>query len=505
MRLIPLVLVSTVPLAFGEAAVAQMSAKLDCSEGGVACSYYTPPNYDATKAYPMIIYLHGAGQRGTTQGHLQEWNDVLNAVLAAQAQNPAIVVAPQCPPTPKWVDPGGGQEDQQWVLSSWEQGATYDLMTVPESDALKKVRAIITTLQARHKVDPDRIYVTGWSMGGYGTWDLLARTPGLFAGGLPVMGGAPIAAAPTMRNMAVWAIHNADDTSVPPQSDRQMFMALARAGARPYYLEGATGGHFNLRLSQTHYTWLYAQRRDVPATAHPNLKFDPQGTNFAAPTMVTITSTLPGASIRYTTDGTLPSATTGAAAAGPITLDKSTILMAAAFSGSGNSQVVVYHSELYVIGNTPVPDTVTGTWDGGVPPPPDAGPRADGGGGRAGGGAGGTTGAGGAVGAGGAGGRSAGMAGAGGGSSGAGGSPSTGGRAGGGAAGSSAMGSGGGSSPGAGGGGAVTTTDAGTGPTGTGSESGCSCALGASPAPASGLVVLVVLGWLLASRRRRGA
>ncbi len=313
-----------------------------CTPDGLPCRFWMPDGYDATKPYPLVVYLHGAGQAGTdNKKHVDEWNDVLNPLLSASTRKtyPAFIVAPQAPSV--WVD---------WA---WEKGS-YDINAVPESATLKKVLATITALRGQYNVDPNRLYVVGYSMGGEGTWDLVARHPDMFAGALPVFGVAAPNAAPRLRNTAVWAFHNADDGSVRPDSDRQMFRAMAAAGARPLYTEGATGGHFGFSGygNAAVLPWLFLQRRGVPATMPPHLVFAPASASVASPPTISLTSSLTNAQIRYTTDGTVPTATTGMAYAAPFMLQTSTVVIATAVSGTST----IHHAEPYVVGGAPLPD-----------------------------------------------------------------------------------------------------------------------------------------------------
>jgi poly(3-hydroxybutyrate) depolymerase len=361
-----------------------------CAQDGMPCLYWAPEGADPTAKLPLVLYLHGAGQAGTDgKKHVDDWADLLRPYLAAANRKayPAYVVAPQCPGV--WVD---------WP---WAKGS-YDVNAVPESASLKKVLAIVEALRAKHPIDPDRIYVTGYSMGGEGTWDLIARHAELFAAAVPVFGVGPPNAAPRLRNLAIWSFHNADDGAVPVSSDRELFRAIAAAGGRPLYSESRTGGHFGFSApnSPDVMAWMFKQRRSTPVQPSPQLAFTPPGGAHAAAPLVTLSSSLARVELRYATNGGLPSATTGQLYAGPFPLPTSAILTATATSGTHT----VHHAAPFVVGNTPLPDGAVLT------PPADAGAPGDarqadaraGGGGV--GGAGGSGGAGGASGAAGSGG-----------------------------------------------------------------------------------------------------
>lgn len=397
------VLIGSCAVVSAARAQAPLPPGLDCTHDGMACKLWVPEGYDPAQKRPLVVYLHGIAQRGIDNVKPSSQQNSLLArflpPMLGQAEQPFVLV-PQC------------RADEMWVNVPLATGS-YDLNRVPESAALKKVRALIANVGGQYSIDPDRIYVVGYSMGGYGAWDMIARTPEMFAGATPVSGGGPPAAAAAMKDVAVWASHNGDDPAVSPASDRQMFRALALAGGRPYYTEPGTGGHTDRHGASSSAGWLMGQRRGVPAIpALPGLplRFEPQGGMSPGPIAVTIQTTYRGV-IRYTTDGTLPTATIGTEYTGPVMLSSSAILTAVVVAeGMGNagpSQLLNYHAQTYVIGDTPLPDAGFEPEDAGAPEldsgaggtAPDAGAAGEGGSAMAGGGGGGP-GAGGATGGG---------------------------------------------------------------------------------------------------------
>ena len=113
-------------------------------------------------------------------------------------------------------------------------------------------------------IDAKRVYVTGLSMGGYGTWDLLARKPELFAAGVPVCGGADEATAEAVKGVPVWAFHGAKDGVVKPARSKNMVAALEKAGAKPKFTEYPTVGHdaWNPAYKDpAMFAWLFAQKK----------------------------------------------------------------------------------------------------------------------------------------------------------------------------------------------------------------------------------------------------
>src|SRR5262249_5923284 len=151
--------------------------KLIFKENGKELPYrlMKPEGYDASKKYPLVIFLHGAGERGTDNEKQLVHGVPQFASKENREKYPCFLIAPQCP------------DKQSWVNVDW----SAEPHTIPKepAESAKLVLNLIQSLQKEYSVDPKRIYITGLSMGGYGTWDLLARKPELFAAAVPICGG----------------------------------------------------------------------------------------------------------------------------------------------------------------------------------------------------------------------------------------------------------------------------------------------------------------------------
>lgn len=369
----------------------------DCSQSGLGCRYWPPPAYDPSKRYPLVLYLHSAGDAGSNNtSQVDGWGSFPRQFLddARRAKYQFFFLAPQAP-----TDEG----DSRWVNWDWSKGS-YDINAIPESTSMKVAMTMLDALTAQFSVDLDRVYVVGESMGGFGTWDALSRHPERFAGGIPTDGGGSPQAAARLTNMAVLSAHYGMDGSVPVSSDREMFAALARAGGRPLYVEVAQAAHGvagAINGQDSLYEWLFSQRRGVPPSTSPELlDFSPAGGAFASPTDVTLSSAASTAAVsssgvspvwRFTTDGSVPTPTSGTAYASPIHLSTSTILEAAVFLPDDDGDRSIYHAAPFQIGDTPLPGGAV------LGPPPPAGNAGTGATTAGGAGAGGTSAAGGAV------------------------------------------------------------------------------------------------------------
>jgi predicted peptidase len=159
----------------------------------------------------------------------------VNGVLAfcdpkLQKQHPTFVVYPQCP------------DGARWVEAPWQLGR-YQVDEVPLSRPLGAAIELVDALASELTVDPKRLLVAGLSMGGYGTWDLMARFPDRVAGAMPVCGGGDPGKAAAMARVPVWAFHGADDPVVPVAGSRLMVAALKQAGGKVRYTEYPKLGH----------------------------------------------------------------------------------------------------------------------------------------------------------------------------------------------------------------------------------------------------------------------
>jgi predicted peptidase len=169
--------------------------------------------------YPLVIFLHGAGERGNdNEKHLKHIQILFTTNIFNKF--PCYVIAPQCP------------KKQMW--SEFMAGKPFNATpTRPMQLFLQVLDKVIK----ENAIDPSRIYVTGVSMGGFGTWDLLYRFPGRFAAAVPICGGADEKIAPQIKHIPVWVFHGASDNTVPPARSRTMVEALRRAGGNPGYTE----------------------------------------------------------------------------------------------------------------------------------------------------------------------------------------------------------------------------------------------------------------------------
>ncbi|MBN2413549.1 carbohydrate binding domain-containing protein [candidate division KSB1 bacterium] len=184
-----------------------------------------PPDfYDPNKKYPLVLALHGAGERGDdNEIHIEVHHMATSWADSANQKNyPCFVLAPQCP------------TDERWVDNDWSEGE-YSIANTPISNELLTVNDLIDSLMQEFSIDTNRLYITGLSMGGYGTWDYICRYPDKFAAAIPMSGGGDSTYAAKIAHIPIWVFHGEKDTTVPPSGSRDMIAALERVGRHPVY------------------------------------------------------------------------------------------------------------------------------------------------------------------------------------------------------------------------------------------------------------------------------
>jgi predicted peptidase len=189
-----------------------------------------PEGYDPAKKYPMILFLHGAGERGKDNEAQLKHGGSLFTNPENRKKFPAIVVAPQCPKIDFWARIGFRQGDSLG-------GFTFP-SEQPIGKALNLVSMLVDSMVAGKNVNTQKVYVGGLSMGGMGTFELLWRKPKTFAAAFPICGGGDSQKVTEYASgFPVWVFHGDADKTVSVSNSRLMVGALKAAGARVKYTE----------------------------------------------------------------------------------------------------------------------------------------------------------------------------------------------------------------------------------------------------------------------------
>jgi predicted peptidase len=197
---------------------------------------FRPPHSSAkTQTVPLVVYLHGGGECGSDNVRQLQGLPSLLCEETMRKLYPCAVLVPQCP-----------------LPGDWAQ--QLDAHT----DLLDAVAQVIDDVLTDSRIDPNRIYLTGQSLGGFGSWELAVRVPARFAAVVPICGGGDEGRAARLVHVPVWAVHGEDDDVIAASETRAMIDAMKSAGGQPHYLELPGVGHDS-------WTAVYRQDSDVLA------------------------------------------------------------------------------------------------------------------------------------------------------------------------------------------------------------------------------------------------
>jgi poly(3-hydroxybutyrate) depolymerase len=231
--------------------------------GGGSMPYrvFLPESYTPTANLPVVLYLHSAAERGTSVNHIFSnnyggftWTNDWVGHLVNETQtgdHQAILVMPQSGLGNVWNSMTAGDN---WGVGNYNN-ATQNAH--PITKQLQGAVDIVGNVLNTYSTNENRVYVTGPSMGGFGTWDALARFPQMFAAAAPLAGGGNYqAAATTFANKPVWMMHGAVDGLIPASNTDQLYQAMQNGGGSPIYSRIPNEGHggFDLFYTPNYYT-----------------------------------------------------------------------------------------------------------------------------------------------------------------------------------------------------------------------------------------------------------
>ncbi len=227
---------------------------------GATMTYYLhiPSKYDPSQSYPLVLLLHGTGEAAMPNAtprqnaslllddsYVKVWSG-----SSVQSRWPSFILVPQVVVPSRWTNARPGKP-------------TYTLLPQPEP-SLQMVMDILASVQAHYSINPQRIYLTGISMGGDGSWEAAERWPTVFAAVVPVAGAGDPTHAADLVNVPVWAFQSAEDRFIPISASVDMIGAIKSAGGHPCFTK-IPGNSHDLSTWMTVYTssamlkWLFAQ------------------------------------------------------------------------------------------------------------------------------------------------------------------------------------------------------------------------------------------------------
>ena len=237
------------------------------SAGGMerTAALYVPPDYDSSKEWPLIVFLHGGGGNGDNNGNALreglERNPLVRAIRNYPGTFPALVAFPRCPEGRIWSPIPADPVQSAWRLERHGRA--------PAPDAEEHITAVIDSVIAGYAVDSDRVVITGYSMGGEGSIRYAALHPERIAAVAPAAGSAVIVLedAPVLAGMGVWMFQGETDNLSTAELARRMLAEIRANGGNPRYTEYAGVGHGMLgRVFEDPEVmdWMLDQRRNDP-------------------------------------------------------------------------------------------------------------------------------------------------------------------------------------------------------------------------------------------------
>ena len=208
-----------------------------------------PAQYDSEKSYPLVLFLHGSGGRGPA--NIRNLVDAeVPAHLASEevrGQYPAFYLVPQCPGP-----------------NTWSRSKSLNRSSGNRSPVDHLVLGLVEEVMAAYPVDRSRLYVTGLSMGGFGSFGVVYARPDMWAAAVPVCGGWATQEADRMTGVPMWLFHGALDAAVPVEFSRSMYRAIEDLGGKVKYTEYPEVKHnawVKAYRDPEMWKWMFAQRR----------------------------------------------------------------------------------------------------------------------------------------------------------------------------------------------------------------------------------------------------
>ena len=217
-----------------------------------------PLNFDSNTRYPMVLFLHGAGERGNDNEKQLVHGATMFLEDSIRNKYPAIVVFPQCAENSFWANISMSMDSitKKRTLIYKENGAP--------TKAMELLIGLYQDLSNKYTPDKNQLYVGGLSMGGMGTFEIARRLPDNFAAAFAICGGANTATAPQLKSTAWWICHGMKDNVVNPQNSIDMAKALKDAGAEvrlTLYPEANHNSWDDAFKEPTFFSWLFEHQK----------------------------------------------------------------------------------------------------------------------------------------------------------------------------------------------------------------------------------------------------
>ena len=216
-----------------------------------------PEGYDAGKQYPLVFFMHGAGERGSDNEKQLLHGGRLFLQEDTRKKFPAIVVFPQCAANSFWSNVTFNRDTAGKVMFQFPAEA-------PMTTSMKLAQGLLYELLRSYPVKKKQVYIGGLSMGGMGTFEMVSRNPSIFAAAVPICGGGNTTNVSKMSNVKWWIFHGAKDNIVPVTLSEQMNEALLAAGAKVKFTVYPEADHnsWDPAFEEPNLlSWLFSQHR----------------------------------------------------------------------------------------------------------------------------------------------------------------------------------------------------------------------------------------------------
>jgi predicted peptidase len=213
-----------------------------------------PSHYDKSKSYPLVLFLHGSGERGNDNAKQLVWGASLFTDSLNREKYPAIILFPQCP------------DKEGWVTIKDLTNAKFDIIDTKEpAKPLGLAKKLVDFYTKTESVDGKRIYILGLSLGGMGTFDLICRYPKTFAAAIPICGAVNLERLKKVRKMPIRIYNGDSDNSVSPEYSRNAFIELKAEGSQVVeHIEYPGVGHNSWApafAEPDFLKWLFSQKK----------------------------------------------------------------------------------------------------------------------------------------------------------------------------------------------------------------------------------------------------
>ncbi|MBC7721643.1 MAG: phospholipase, partial [Pedobacter sp.] len=216
-----------------------------------------PQNYDPGKKYPIILFLHGSGERGNNNEAQLIHGGTMFLVDSIRKNYRAIVVFPQCSANGAWANSISKRD------SSGKVERVFYTKGQPTRDMVL-VQKLIKNIIHNYPINKNQVYVGGLSLGGMGTFEIVRRNPKLFAAAFPICGGANVAITPKLKKVNWWVFHGADDKAVDPVFSKNMVGAMQQLNIPVQFTLYPNTGHNSwdkVFIEPKLFEWLFSNKK----------------------------------------------------------------------------------------------------------------------------------------------------------------------------------------------------------------------------------------------------